>query len=73
MATPKRIAPAVRRGLGEVPQLEQATVQDAVIAAGELHKTGDGAVVDDLRIAGNSSVGQCANDAVIGQDRSSVT
>ena len=34
-------------GVGEVPQVERAIVEDAVIAAGELHEAGDGAVVDD--------------------------
>ena len=56
-------------GVGEVPQVEQAIVEDAVIAAGELHEAGDGAVVDDHRIAGNSAVGQRADAAVIGQGR----
>ena len=45
---PQRIAHAVPIGVGEVPQVEQAIVDDAVIAAGELHEAGDGAVVDDL-------------------------
>ena len=66
---PERIAHAVPIGVGEVPQVERAIVEDAVIAAGELHEAGDGAVVDDLRIAGNSAVGQCADAAVIGQGR----
>ena len=66
---PERIAHAVPIGVGEVPQVERAIVDDAVIAAGELHEAGDGAVVDDLRIAGNSAVGQCADAAVIGQGR----
>ena len=66
---PERIAAAVPSGVGEVPQVEQAIVDDAVTAAGELHEAGDGAVVDDQRIAGNSAVGQCANAAVIGQGR----
>ena len=56
-------------GVGEMPQVERAVVEDAVIAAGELREAGDGAVVDDLRIAGNSAVGQCADAAVIGQGR----
>ena len=46
---PERIAHAVPIGVGEVPQVEQAIVEDAVIAAGELHEAGDEAVVDDLR------------------------
>ena len=50
-------------------RLNSAIVEDAVIAAGELHEAGDGAVVDDLRIAGDSAVGQCANAAVIDQGR----
>ena len=44
---PERIAHAVPIGVGEVPQVEQAIVDDAVIAADELHEAGDGAVVDD--------------------------
>ena len=52
-----------------MPQVEQAIVVDAVTAAGELHEAGDGAVVDDHRIAGNGAVGQRADAAVIGQGR----
>ena len=68
---PKRIAHAVPIGVGEVPQVERAIVEDAVIAAGELHEAGDGAVVDDRwsGSAGDSAVGQCADAAVIGQGR----
>ena len=68
---PQRLAHAVPSGVGEVPQVEQAIVEDAIVAAGELHEAGNEAVVDDLRIAGNSPVGQCANAAVIGQGRNS--
>ena len=49
---PERIAHAVPIGVGEVPEVERAIVEDAVIAAGELHEAGDGAVVDDLFVAG---------------------
>ena len=63
-------------GVGEVPQVEQAIVEDAVIAADELHEAGDGAVVDDAgvvageeRTAGDRAVGQGADAAVIGQGR----
>ena len=74
---PERIAPAVRSGLGEVPQVERAIVEDVVVAARvELHETGDdagvvddGVVVGDQRTAGDSAVGQCADAAVIGQGR----
>ena len=38
---PERIAHAVPIGVGEVPQVEQAIVEDAVVAAGELHEAGD--------------------------------
>ena len=37
-------------GVGEVPQVEQAIVDEAVIAADELHEAGDGAVVDDAGV-----------------------
>ena len=66
---PQRIAHAVPIGVGEVPQVEPAIVEDAVVAAGELHEAGDGAVVDDLRIAGNGAIGQRADAAVVGQGR----
>ena len=65
---------AVPSGVGEVPQVEQAIVEDAVIAAGELHEAGDDAVVDMLVLllgpdAGDSAIGQGADAAIIGQGR----
>src|SRR5262249_54400860 len=65
---PERIASAPR-GVGEMSQIERAIVEDAVIAASELHEAFDCAVVDDQRIAGNSAVRQCTDEAVIGQGR----
>ncbi len=72
---PERIA-AAPSGVGEVPQVERAIVDDAVIAADELHEAGDGAVVDDAGVvaeesvdAGDGAIGQCADAAVIGQGR----
>jgi hypothetical protein len=53
----ERIAHAVPIGVGEVPQVEQAVVDDAVVASGKLHEAGDEAVVDNHRIAGNSPIG----------------
>ena len=38
---PQRIAPAVPIGVGEVPQVEPAIVEEAVIAAAELHEARD--------------------------------
>ena len=51
----ERIAHAVPSGVGEVPQVERAIVEDAVIAAGELHEAGDGAVVDDAGVVAGKS------------------
>src|SRR5262249_14751451 len=64
---PEHIAAAVRSGLGEMPQVERTIVDDAVIAADKLHEAGDGAVVEDRWIAGNSAVRQWPDEAVIGQ------
>ena len=38
---PQRIAPAAPIGVGEVPQVERAVVEEAVIAAAELHEARD--------------------------------
>ena len=45
---PERIAPAVPIGVGEVPQVEQAIVEEAVNAAAELHEARDRPGVLDL-------------------------
>ncbi len=49
MAT-RSVSRAAPSGVGEVPQVERAIVEDAVIAAAELHEAGDGAVVDDAGV-----------------------
>ena len=76
MATRSVSRTAVASGVGEVPQVERAIVEDAVVAADELHEAGDGSVVDDAsvvaeeeRTASDRAVGQRADAAVIGQGR----
>src|SRR4029077_16848323 len=75
---PQRIAHADPSGVGELPQVERTIVEDAVIAANELHEARDGAVavVDDAgvvageeRTAGDRAIGQGADAAIIGQGR----
>ena len=53
---PDRIA-AAPSGVGEVPQVERAIVDDAVIAADELHEAGDSAVVDDAGVVASRKGG----------------
>ena len=67
---PKRIA-AAPSGVGEVPQVEQAIVEDAVIAAGELHEARDRPGVLDLAPdpgcrPADGEVGQGADSATRG-------
>jgi hypothetical protein len=66
---PDRVTHTASGGVFEVPQVERAIVEDAVVAANELREAGDSAVVDNLGIASNGAIGQCADAAVIGQGR----
>src|SRR5260370_21632517 len=52
---PDRVADAVPIGVGEVPQVERAIVEDAVVAPGKSHEAAEGSLVDDLGIAGNGA------------------
>ena len=61
---PQRIASSDPIGVGEVPQVEGAIVQNAVVATGKLHKASDGAVINDAGVVAGEE--RTAGDRAIG-------